>query len=285
MPSSQSQGHSTFNSANSPTWSAYEGATWKIAYGDGSSASGTVGFDTVDIGGATVTHQAVELATDVSGSFITDVNNDGLVGLGFSSINTIQPQVQKTFFENIMDDLDQPLFTADLEDNATGSYTFGTIDASEYSGNIHYTSIDKTNGFWEFESNTFTVGGVKSQCTTCSPAIADTGTSLVLVDNDVAAAYYKQVSSAIFDSQQGGYTYDCSESLPSFGIAIGSGYTATLNGTDLTYAQVSSEICFGGIQRNGGGVQIIGDLLLKQFFAVFDGGNERFGIAAKSAKV
>ncbi|KAK5130662.1 hypothetical protein LTR08_001872 [Meristemomyces frigidus] len=286
MPLSQSQGHSTFNASKSSTWSVYKGASWEISYGDGSSASGTVGFDTVDIGGATVTSQAVELATGVSGSFTSDVNNDGLVGLGFSSINTIQPQQQKTFFENIMDDLEQPVFTADLEDNATGSYNFGTIDPSEYTGDIHFTAVDKSNGFWEFASDTYTVGGNKSQCQTCSPAIADTGTSLVLVDDDVAAAYYGQVSSAVYDSSQGGYTYNCTESLPTFGIAIGSDYTATLQGADITFAQIDSQTCFGGIQGNsGGGIQIMGDILLKQFFAVFDGGNETFGVAEKSSKV
>ncbi|KAK5118239.1 hypothetical protein LTR85_008219 [Meristemomyces frigidus] len=283
LPSSESSGHSTFEPSQSSSWSTYEDGTWKIAYGDGSSASGTVGFDKVNIGGATVTRQAVELATSVSGSFIEDTNNDGLVGLGFSIINTVEPQAQKTFFENIMDELTEPVFTANLEESSGGSYTFGAIDKSEYSGEIHYTDIDKSNGFWQFSSATYTVGGTQSQCTTCSPAIADTGTSLILVDDDVAEAYYNQVSSAQYDSQQGGYIYDCSATLPSFGVAIGSGYTATLTGSQITFAQIDSETCFGGIQGNSGeGLQIMGDMLLKHFFAVFDGGNESFGIAAKA---
>ena len=113
--------------------------------------------------------------------------------------------------------------------------------------------------------------------------IADTGTSLVLVDEDVAEAYYSQVSSAQYNRQQGGYVYDCNEDLPSFGMAIGSDYTATLNGTQITYAEIGTGTCFGGIQGNAqGGIQILGDVMLKQYLAVFDAGNEQFGVANKA---
>ena len=63
------------------------GASWSIQYADGSGSSGTVGTDTVTIGGTTVQGQAVELATQASSQFVSGAN-DGLVGLSFSSINT-----------------------------------------------------------------------------------------------------------------------------------------------------------------------------------------------------
>lgn len=47
LPSSESSGHTTFDPSQSSTWSDYDGGSWKISYGDGSSASGTVGFDKV----------------------------------------------------------------------------------------------------------------------------------------------------------------------------------------------------------------------------------------------
>jgi hypothetical protein len=40
------------------------------------------------IGSATVTSQAIEMATAVSANFISDTDNDGIMGLAFSYINS-----------------------------------------------------------------------------------------------------------------------------------------------------------------------------------------------------
>jgi len=66
LPASTQAGHSIYNPALSSTSKVKSGYTWSIEYGDGSSASGNVYTDVVDVGGATVTSQAVELATALS---------------------------------------------------------------------------------------------------------------------------------------------------------------------------------------------------------------------------
>jgi hypothetical protein len=83
--------HAAFDPTKSPTFKVMQGAQFKISYGDGSGAAGTVGTDVVTIGGVSVQNQAVETATDVSQSFIQDTNTDGLVGLAFSQLNTSKP--------------------------------------------------------------------------------------------------------------------------------------------------------------------------------------------------
>ena len=153
------------------------GATWQISYGDGSGAAGVVGTDTVNIGGATVTNQAVEQATAVSQSFVQDMMNDGLVGLAFSQLNTVKPQQQKTFFANVMPNLDMPVFTANLKNDSTGKYQFGTIDQTAFTGGqLNWAAVDSSQGFWMIQSNSFAVGNQKMQNPAATPAIA--GTSL-----------------------------------------------------------------------------------------------------------
>ena len=88
LPRAQQSGHSIYDPSKSDTAEELQGATWNITYGDGSGASGNVYTDTVDVGGTTVTGQAVELASQISDQFQQDENNDGLLGLAFSSINT-----------------------------------------------------------------------------------------------------------------------------------------------------------------------------------------------------
>nr|POE50048.1 putative aspergillopepsin a-like aspartic endopeptidase [Quercus suber] len=274
--------HSAFNPGKSSTWTDYDNAGWEILYGDRSSASGDVGFDRVTIGDMTVAKQAVELATKVSAQFEQDIDSDGLLGLGFSNMNTIQPARQKTWFENIMDQLEQPLFTADLLDK-TSTYEFGVIDTSKFVGDVHFALVDSSNGYWQFDSNSYTVGDTQHDCTACGPAIADTGTSLMLVDPHVVETYYAQVSGAYYSSEQAGYIYDCNAVLPDFGVAVGD-HIATLDSAGLTWAAVGDGTCFGAIQSNqGSGLQIYGDTFFKQFFAVFDAGNMMFGVAAKNS--
>ncbi|KAF2459071.1 aspergillopepsin A precursor [Lineolata rhizophorae] len=274
--------HTAYDPDQSSTFRALDGEEFDISYGDGSGASGVVGTDVVDIGGATVTEQAVELATAVSQSFVEDANADGLVGLAFSAINTVEPTQQKTFFDNVMADLDQPLFTADLTEDDTGSYEFGVIDESKFRGDLSLIPVNASNGFWQFDSPAFSVGDQVVQNPDASPAIADTGTSLLLVDYMVAETYYSAVEGAQLSQQLGGFVYPCDTELPDFGVAIGPDYMAMVPGNQVTFAEAEAGVCFGGVQSNGGaGLQIFGDTMFKTQFVVFNGGDMTLGFAPK----
>lgn len=115
MPKSEIKGQTVYNAGASSTAEELQGAKWNISYGDGSTSSGNVYLDVVTAGGLTVAAQAVEAAKTVSDEFTADSNSDGLMGLGFSSINSVQPVPQKTFFDNAKSELDAPLFTVDLK--------------------------------------------------------------------------------------------------------------------------------------------------------------------------
>lgn len=60
-----------FDPSKSSTFERLDGATWKISYGDASSASGDVGTDVVGLGGLEIKGQAVELAKELSQQFAT----------------------------------------------------------------------------------------------------------------------------------------------------------------------------------------------------------------------
>jgi hypothetical protein len=164
--------HTAFDPAKSQSFQLMQGATWQISYGDGSGAAGVVGTDTVQIGGATATGQAVELATAVSQAFVTDTNNDGLVGLAFSNLNTVKPQQQTTFFDTVMPQLAMPVFSVDLRNDNTGTYTFGAIDNSKYTGQLTNVPVDSSGGFWQVASPSVQVGQQRIANPGGSPAIA-----------------------------------------------------------------------------------------------------------------
>lgn len=111
-------GQNTYDPTDSSTAKLLSGYTWDISYGDGSSSSGVVYTDVVDVGGVTVTAQAVEAAETVSSAFTEDSSIDGLLGLGFDSLNTVSPKAQSTFWSNALDSLDEPVFCANLEHQA-----------------------------------------------------------------------------------------------------------------------------------------------------------------------
>ena len=245
------------------------------------------------VGGISVTDQAIELPTGVSPSFTKDMNSEGILGLGFTSLNGIKPNPQPTFIENALSTLQAPLFTANLKANAAGNYQFGVIDHTAYTGSINYTPINKTGGLWQFQ----TKAGH-------SPGIADTGSSLLLLDDDIVSSYWSQVEGHTSDDQ--GIIFPCQTKLPDFQIELGATYKATVPGTLLNYTTATGQSgckwspshftrvlafkltpftdCFGGIQSNNGQqLNIFGDILFASQFAVFDVGNSQIGFAPHAA--
>lgn len=279
----QVNGQALYNPTKSTTAKKLSGYSWSISYGDGSSSSGDVYTDKVTVGGLSVTAQAVESAQTVSSSFTSEGNLDGLLGLAFSSINTVSPRQQTTFFDTAKSKLPSPLFTVDLKYNAPGKYNFGYIDQTAYTGTIAYASVNPSQGFWEFNAKGYAVGSA-ALSTTVIDGIADTGTTLLLLPATIVRAYYAQVSGAQNSNSEGGYIFPCSATLPSFSFGVGSS-RFTIPGKFINYAPLTegSSTCFGGIQSSAGiGINIFGDIALKAGFVVFDGGNQRVGWAAKA---
>ncbi|KAK4246183.1 aspartic peptidase domain-containing protein [Corynascus novoguineensis] len=278
LPGSAQVGHQTYNPLLSPTFRHMPSANFSIIYGDGTSASGNVGIDVVDVGGATVTNQAVQMATAVSPVFVLDMNLSGLVGLGFSQLSTVKPVKQKTFFENIMPTLFQPLFTVDLRKDTASAYEFGIIDSSKFRGTLSWIPAYTRKGFWQLSSGGFAVGSLQKKLPVAQ-VIIDTGTTLMLVSEELANGYYSQVPGAKNTLAAGGTTFPCNTTLPDLLLDISPGYTARVRGEDINFGAFEGDECFGGIQRTASHFQIWGDIFFRSQFVVFHGGNHSLGMA------
>ncbi|RSL49824.1 hypothetical protein CEP54_012245 [Fusarium duplospermum] len=269
-----------YNPGKSRTSKKLDGYTFNIRYGDGTSSSGDVYLDKVSAGRLSVNNQAVETARRVSSAFDSEPNLDGLMGLGFSSLNTVRPKQQKTFFDNAIPQLRSPLFTANLKRQRPGTYNFGYIDNSTYTGNIGYVPVDSSRGWWQFTSSGYAVGSDKIGRTSIN-GIADTGTTLLLLPSAVNKAYYAKVSGSKLNADYNAYTFPCRTNLPTFSFAVG-GVTITIPGTYLNYAAIDGTTCYGSLQPSDNiGINIFGDIALKAAFVVFDGGQKRIGWAKK----
>ncbi|KAF4930658.1 putative aspergillopepsin A-like aspartic endopeptidase [Colletotrichum viniferum] len=281
LDAASQQGHQLYDPSKSTGGATMiQGSSFSIRYGDGSGAQGVVGTDRVEIGGAVVEKQAIEMATAVSQQFVRDTANNGLMGLAFSKLNTVKPDKQKTFFDNVMPSLAEPVFTADLRKKAVGAYEFGRIDNTKFTGQMTWIPVNTTSGFWQFPSEKFAVGGgAVQQGTAGAQAIADTGTTLILANPPMVQAYYSQVQGAQNDQTVGGVTFPCNAQLPDLMMDIGGVYMARVKGSDINFAQVDAQTCFGGLQATTSKLQIYGDIMFKSQFVAFNGGNMSLGMA------
>ncbi|BFZ56710.1 hypothetical protein PYCC9005_003758 [Savitreella phatthalungensis] len=168
MPASERQGQSAYaptNSRSSVSANPGQASTWNITYADKSGAAGVVGHDTLWLGGIAVKSQAVQRASFVSQDFFSDASATGLLGLAFGKLNTVKPQRVATPMENLIAQgrLAQPLFTAKLVDGTVaqgsgGHFTFGFIDQDAFVGQLSYTPVDTSAGFWEVNSPYLRIG-------------------------------------------------------------------------------------------------------------------------------
>lgn len=228
--------------------------------------------------------QAIELADTLSAQFASGAG-DGLLGLAFSNINTVKPQPVNTPVDNMILQSDIPqsasLFTAKLgswrdanePDKGASFYTFGFVDQDTVKASgedVYYTPIDKSQGFWMFDSASATVNG-QSVARAGNKAIADTGTTLALVDDATCQAIYDAIPGAQYDSSSQGYIFPSNtpaDQLPVVSFAVGE-KQFVVQKEDLGFAEAKPGYVFGGIQSRGSmTMDILGDTFLKGIYAV-----------------
>ncbi|KAL2162605.1 hypothetical protein VTH06DRAFT_6441 [Thermothelomyces fergusii] len=287
----------SFDPKKSVTWKLAEDKSWKVQYGDGSSASGIMGHDILIIGGIQIKRQAIEIATEMSAQF-TEGSMDGILGLAFSKRNTVrtdgEADPQRTVVDNMMAQDDIPpeaeLFTAalysNIEEDLRSFYTFGWIDEDivKASGEeIVWADVDNSEGLWMFSSEQVTIDDQQVRIEG-NKAIADTGTPLVLVSDQVCEALYAHIPGAEYSEEYQGWTIPREtevDKLPQFRIAIGDKEFIIQKG-DLIFAPTDKGVFYGSVQSRGeNSFDVLGTAFLKSIYAIWDQGRKRFGAVTK----
>ncbi|KAF9355277.1 hypothetical protein BGX26_006791 [Mortierella sp. AD094] len=265
--------HNRFNPKKSKTYKK-DGREWNMLYGDGSVANGILASDMVDVGGIKV-RQTIGLSVGEGGQFVNSPE-DGIFGLGFASLESVKGV--KTFMDNAIASkaLASPVFSVFLPSirrngGKGGNFLFGGIDHSSYTGNLTYIPVTK-KGYWQVHISDVKVQGKSIHKS--AEGIIDTGSSLVVVSRDAAAAFHSKIKGAINSLEDGGWTvpFSLAKSHESMSFALG-GKDFFVPLADIAWSPVKegSSTCFSGIQAsNGDDLWILGDVFIKNNYCVFD---------------
>ncbi|KAM6217852.1 cathepsin E [Rhynchocyon petersi] len=278
------QTHSKFHPSQSSTYSEV-GSSFSIHYGTGS-LSGIIGADQVSVEGLTVANQQFGESIKEPGQTFVDAEFDGILGLGYPSlaVGGVTPVFDNMMAQNLVD---IPLFSVYMSSDPAGGagseLIFGGYDHSHFSGSLNWIPVTK-QGYWQITLDNIQVGGTVMFCSEGCQAIVDTGTSLITGP----PSNIKQLQGAIgAQPVDGEYAVECANLnvMPDVTFTI-NGLPYSLGPTAYTLLdQVDGmDFCSSGfqgldIQPPDGPLWILGDVFIRQFYSVFDRGNNQVGLA------
>ncbi|KAK5989820.1 Endothiapepsin [Cladobotryum mycophilum] len=277
----QVKGQKLYNPAKSSTSKRIPSQGWQVKYGDGAGASGIVYRDRVQIGDTSFDRQAVQSAVQISLDIANDDFSSGIIGMANSKANTINPDKEQTYMDNIKDQLEMPVFTANLQKGRPGNYNFGYINEKEFHGPIQYAAANPNSSYWEITVSGYQIGKEGKYKPNGWNGIVDTGTTLLLVPQNIVDDFYGQIKNSGWDHTVGAIVLPCDTDIPDFIFGLGP-YRGVIPGRYINYANVNSTHCYGGIQTSDDiPFSVLGDILLKAQFVVFDYGQQAVGFANK----
>ncbi|KAL3066193.1 hypothetical protein OYC64_016192 [Pagothenia borchgrevinki] len=267
------QNHRKFNPKESSTFK-WGNKPLSIRYGTGS-MTGYLASDTVEVGGISVANQVFGLS-QTEAAFLAHMAADGILGLAFQTIasDDVVPVFDMMVKERLVS---QPLFSVYLSSNsAQGSeVVFGGIDSSHYTGEIAWIPLSSAT-YWQINMDSVTINGQTVACSGGCQAIIDTGTSLIVGPNSDISNMNSRVGAST--NQYGEATVNCQDiqSMPEV--------TFTLNGHAFTipasaYVSQSSYGCRTGFGQGGQQLWILGDVFIRQYYAIFDSSTQTIGLA------
>ena len=260
-----------------------------MQYGDGSYVEGMWVSDKVQVADTWVNNFKFQLGTNVS-----DISDeDGIMGLGFSQMR-LEPTYWEVLVQNQL--VTSPVFSVFIDSTETaGAITFGGVDLARYSGSLTWIPASgsmKGSFYWGLELNSISVGSTLVPLTESERyPIIDTGTSLGIFPPQLATKINNQLGLQRIDiggTQDDYRGFSCPSgkipstiNLPNLAFSFGN---ATLTFTPQEYLFIHPDgndnlFCVSGIIPGSSNMFIIGNVLLKRYYLVFDQRAKQIGFA------
>jgi hypothetical protein len=266
--------HNTFGPSNSKTYQS-QSKTFSIAYGSGS-VSGELAQDTLVVAGLSVS-MTFGVANVTSDDF-TNFPFDGILGLAMSDGATDNLWTVLKSTKSLPANIFSISLNRESDGANTGEITFGATDAAKFTGAISYTSVSSQGGGdWAIALDDMGYNG-KSAGIKNRIAYIDTGTSYAFGPAADVAAIHKLIPGAT-SSDGVTYTVPCTSNMAL--TVTFSGITYSISSKDWLSGSGSS--CTSNIYGHEvvQGSWLLGDVFLKNVYAVFDVDQSRVGFASK----
>ncbi|CAN2390846.1 A1 Propeptide, partial [Pristimantis euphronides] len=263
--------HQRFNPHLSSTFQPTDESV-SISYGTGS-IKGTLGYDTVQVGGLVATKQGL-LLSQTESFFLYYSHFDGILGLGYPSLSVsgATPVFDTMWSEGL---IPKEVFSVYLSRLNSSVVIFGGIDDSLYTGRLHWVPVTRER-FWQITIDSVALSDQVFACEDGCQAIVDTGTSVIAGHPKAISGIQKAIGATA--DVYGLYHVTCSAagSLPELIITIGGKpYPVPA----AAYISQVSGSCTSGFQTTAG-PWILGDIFIREYFVAFDRGSNRVGFAA-----
>ncbi|KAG0692280.1 aspartic peptidase domain-containing protein [Suillus ampliporus] len=247
------------------------GQPFMLQYGSGET-EGEEYFDNVFVGGYEAQNQTVGTALVYSPAFSKygDYPPDGLSGLAFPEISDGQLPQSVLGFKLSTTPGDSELLVG------------GTNTSLYRSDTLMYIPVTE-RGYWQVKLDGISRSGEEISGSHGTPAIIDTGTTLVVTSDSIAQSYYANISGATAYAQGTNtyWTIPCNiidSAVPTFTFGQRT-FTVSAPTFNLGSDDNSSD-CLAGIASSSElDFTIVGDVFLQNVYSVFDYANARVGFA------
>lgn len=273
--------HNSFGPSDSKTLQTSD-ETFSIAYGSGTVA-GNLASDSFTITPDLSLTMSFGIANTTSDDF-THFPFDGILGLSlregatdnfWKTVESAKILAQNIFGVALWRDVDGG--------TNTGEIIFGATDSTKYIGSIAFTPVDSSaDGDWAIAMDDIGYSDIKAGITN-RLAYIDTGTTYVFGPAADVATLHAKIPGAI--SLDGGVTYTvpCSSNQPL--TVYFSGVAYSIASIDwLSPASTAGGNCTSNIYGHAvvANAWLLGDLFIKNVYAVFDVDRSRIGFATQA---